>query len=598
MTITYRQDVLWHNFHRTIGDQRDERARLFQMVAECAEVTPDNASAEGLAQFAAHARDVFSHLEYLLARMGDTATGDAGLQGAAWSFAPLVGNKDSVFDCATIKTLALAAPDDLAAVSRESGRIAFVGGGNTLDELTAWSEPQGLSIRTSGTFLHSTLAGSVATASHGSRLDYGGIQNMVCGMHLVVAPGVHCWVERASEPVLSDKALAALSAAGASVTLVRDDRHFENALVHLGAMGVVVGLAMQLIPDRRYAPLRLAKPIDDPWMRQLEQGNFQDLARQHGVDHDPQFYELTIEPTKAFGTAALHIWYFHADQGEVSDDVKQGNTAKAYSGLAEKTLAPIANRVPDLLSALTAVSFKNAPAAPDPADVARALKLVLMNHESAFDYYRKTSGFLDAIGDFDPGNSQTKSGSWRALHQGEITTGQPGALYNASFAVARGRTREAVDAICAAVADLPPIFLFTLRFVSQPAGTLAFTRFQENTVIEIDGLSPLAMDWASLLAASDPNTAPLVPVIKSIRDTTLIGARRVRKALSDARIEYSMHWAKLGELDGDKVVADFGTSEDSDLSLIQQWQETRRLLVPEHTRHLFANAAIRSYRLI
>ncbi len=239
-------------------------------------------------------------------------------------------------------------------------------------------------------------------------------------------------------------------------------------------------------------------------------------------------------------------------------------------------------------------SLKAEDAGLGPSDLKRALALVLKWFESAFDDYRNKSGFLDEIGDFDP----ARNGSWRALHPGIITTGEPGQLYNASFAISRARTGEALRAICTAVADLPPIFLFTLRFESQPAGTLAFTRFQENTVIEIDGLSPLAMDWAAALAGSVTETADLVPTFQAISETTAIGAKRVRTALSNARIEYSMHWGKLGELDGAKVVADFGANGNGDASLIREWQETRELLVPPHTRHLFENAAIRNYRLV
>ncbi len=72
----------------------------------------------------------------------------------------------------------------------------------------------------------------------------------------------------------------------------------------------------------------------------------------------------------------------------------------------------------------------------------------------------------------------------------------------------------------------------------------------------------------------------------------------MRTALSNARTEYSVHWGKLGGLDGMKVVADFGANGNGDASLIREWQETRELLVPPHTRHLFENAAIRNYRLV
>tara|TARA_B100000678_G_scaffold285032_2_gene287495 strand:+ start:663 stop:2462 length:1800 start_codon:yes stop_codon:yes gene_type:complete len=599
MAITYRHDVVWQNFHYTIGDRRDAEGHPYQMVSELAQVAQSQSTGGGLNAFAAHARDTFGHLEHLLAKEPNGAARDAGLQGAKWSFSKLTGNKARAYDCATLKSLAFASDDELVAGVRRTGPIALVGGGTTLAELTAWSEPQGFSLKTSGSFLHSTLAGSVATASHGSRLGYGGIQNMVRGMHLAVAPGRHCWIERASAPVLSDKALRDLAAAGTDVMIVRDDRHFENALIHLGAMGVVLGLAVELTRNIQFARLRLAKAIDTDWLRLVEQGKFTEMARRHGVDHSPEFYELTIEPTAPMGPTALHTWYFKSSRTRTSiDSRKPGNSSAAFANLAAKTLDPIKDNVPELLAKLNALTPDDKSAGGDPGDMERALGFVLRGTRSALDYYRKDTVFRDATGDFDPASTGTESGTWGALHPGCISTGEPGALYNASFAISRERTGEAVRAICAAVADLPPVFLFTLRFVSQPAGTLAFTRFQENTVIEIDGLSPLAMQGAALALLENPETAHLASIVRGIENTTAIGAKRVRPALRNARVDYSMHWGKLGDLDGAKVVEDFGGNGRGDGSLIEEWRTTRELLVPPHTRHLFENAAIREYRLV
>ena len=170
-------------------------------------------------------------------------------------------------------------------------------------------------------------------------------------------------------------------------------------------------------------------------------------------------------------------------------------------------------------------------------------------------------------------NSGQPATSWGGLHLDEITGGYPGALYNASFAVKPIDIPVVIPMICAAMAGLDPVFLFTLRFVDNAAGTLAFTRFSQNVVIEIDGFSENA------------------PVFGHYGHNTREGALRIREALDGAGIEYGMHWAKLGQLDATKVAADFG-------SAIGRWRGTRDQLLSTQMREICWNTAVVQYGLV
>lgn len=184
------------------------------------------------------------------------------------------------------------------------------------------------------------------------------------------------------------------------------------------------------------------------------------------------------------------------------------------------------------------------------------------------------------------------------MHQGSITGDQPGALYNASFAIPIERVAIAVPAICAAVADLAASFVFTLRFVARPAGTLAFTRFDHNAVIEIDGLSPLACQGAMLQADPRmPDAEVFLAALAELEHTVPRGAAAVRRALEAEGVPYSMHWAKLGGLDRAKVHADFGHPLDAD-SLIRRWRDTRDFLLSPFGKSIFWNEALVSYGLL
>jgi len=178
-----------------------------------------------------------------------------------------------------------------------------------------------------------------------------------------------------------------------------------------------------------------------------------------------------------------------------------------------------------------------------------------------------------------------RNARWDQIHPDDITGGYPGALYNASFAVKREEIAEIMPLLCAAVEGLAPTFLFTLRFVSQASGTLAFTRFPETCVIEIDGFSrnvPIfGPQWGHVIVE---------------------GARRMRACLGGENaagrsFEYSMHWGKLGDLDKAKVWADFG-APGTPGSRIDRWRRTReRLLTPEFAKVLW-NKALVDYGLI
>lgn len=473
--------------------------------------------------------------------------------GRGWSFSSLCAARDAQIDLTGLSGAALAQGAELhprCAYSR--GKVGLVLGGTRLRELTSWAQPKGLSIRTSGTHLGLTAAGAAATASHGSRLGFGGVQNMVVGLHLITGPDSSVWIERASKPVLSGSAVSAFASQGA----LRDDAVFEDALVHLGAMGIVNAVAMELVEDTGY-DLKLAlKAIGPEWLDALGRGAWRGVAREMGRDAEPAFYELTIDPRAWDSNPAIHTLYFPS--------TGNADALAPSRPLPGRSFADMVGAVETLLAKSLPSAEKDA--APPPLD-------------SVFEIYKRT---LQSTGLFirPPTNVP-----WNHLHGDEITGGFPGSLYNASFAIARADLPAVIPLICKAVADLPPTFLFTVRFVSNPAGTLAFTRFAENAVIEIDGFS---------------RHAPLVgPAIGHVIEE---GARRLRACLDGQNptgraFPHGMHWGKLGNLDAAKIEADYGPSADP-ASRISRWRATRARLLSPAMQALFWNAGVAGYGLV
>ncbi|MEP0393096.1 MAG: hypothetical protein ABJ205_01720 [Erythrobacter sp.] len=448
-----------------------------------------------------------------------------------------------MIDLSGLASIAGAMPDQLSSdclIAPEN--LAFVSGGTRLREIVEWARADGRekSIPTSGTHLGPTIAGGFGTASHGSRLGYGGLQNLVRAIHLVTGPNPSdaVWIERSGEPILRRSLVESALPGG----LIQNDAIFEDVLIHLGAMGVINGVVIELSENTGFNSRIVEKSIDETWLKLLSDGDFSAIGSGLNLKGNMAFYELTIDPFAWNKTPAIHNVYLkNAD----------APTAELHSG----DLA-----IPDALALAIQGSGPNGRAEDDATD---------LDPVKIFEKYR---GVLMA---WDQETAPRNNVAWADLHPDEITGGLPGMLWNASFAIDQSQLASALPAICEAVKHLKwQTFLFTVRFVHDAAGTLAFTRFDNCAVIEIDGISDKAFR--------------LPP---QYGEEIVEGSRLVREALDKHKIDYSMHWAKLGGKDKTKVHRDFGSPNDT-MSRLGRWTETREFLLEPTMRKLFWNQAI------
>ena len=593
-SISYERFVAWSNYHLTRGD--DPKADIPAMrIDEVARLHGGDVDRMGLERFGLFAARLLEHMRHLKKRVEGPEPPErpvAGLVGQAWSFAALIGTKDGQLICDGMTGISRVAGDDLhPSFSAKRRRVAFALGGTRLREIATWAEARGLSLATSGTHLGPTIAGGFGTASHGSRLGYGGLQNMVLGLHLVTGEDKHVWLEPASRPVLGDAALARLQAGNLPVTVIRDDDRFADALIHLGAMGIVVGVALEFEPKQRFAKMVVDHPVAPDWLEAIGRGEHTALAKALGCGKRPLFHELTLDPNDASGKSAIHTMYFRRRTPGGQKPAPFLSPADAIAQFAESLSEPA------FLTALgvALAAESKTKSGGDPGDTVRQAIIAVLQANSAFEAYKYLSGATPA-GPFDPEGDRVIAGTWSEIHNSDVITGGiPGALYNASFAVPRGDTARAVKAIrdAAVAAKLPAVFVYTLRFVTGAAGSLAFTRFAETTVIEIDGISPLAckLAVARLMKQPNPPPPPVLAAILGLGPTLSQGARMVRDALDNANVPYSMHWAKLGDLDRAKVLADYAAP-------LSRWRETRERLLTAFGAKMFWNEAVLDYGLL
>ncbi|MBO9712732.1 FAD-binding protein [Sphingomonas sp.] len=539
---------VWNNYHGThmieVFDQRRFNPK--------GKLQPDGKT-KGQEMFALSSADLFAHL-----RLADASGTYCGLIGKAWSFSMLTGNTKLQLECggklageshlednSGLVGIVPFRPGELHAASQlRPGLLAWVRGGTTMRALALWAEAHNLSISTSGDQLGPSLAGAIATGTHGSRLGYGALQNMVRGLHLITGDGHSVWIERASNPVLADTVATSFAD-----KVIRDDRKFADALVHLGAMGIVNGAIVELEPLRLFqknVPILRLAPMWDDWLKAVRARDFARAAKILGCDISPIFYEFSLNPFDPKGEESVHIFY--SPTTALIDTEVPGRTPRPADAVIQYVLQQ---------TQLGMLEPDAAPAADLPAIYIGLVRKALED-EASLPNARK----------------------WSVLHSSDQATGGPGMLYNAGFAIPFGELSRAIDIMCDTVKDMGPgrQFIFTYRFVTGAAGTLAHLRWPESVAVELDGASPAALLPYQIGA---PNS--------------LQAAKAIQDAFHRRGLPFAMHWGKLGNAPA-IVKENFGSAAEAASSL-GQWNKTRDALLQPEGKRTMRNQLVDNYDL-
>jgi len=153
-----------------------------------------------------------------------------------------------------------------------------------------FGRPQRLALKTSGASNGQTIAGAIATGTHGSRFRFGSMQDYVVGIHIITGPDRAIWLEGASHPVLSDNVIAELGA-----ELVRDDQLFNAALVSFGSFGIMCGVLIEVEPIYLLEVTRVRLPLDDRLKGLMETLDFSGADVVDGA-REPFHFEVVVNP--------------------------------------------------------------------------------------------------------------------------------------------------------------------------------------------------------------------------------------------------------------------------------------------------------------
>jgi len=361
--------------------------------------------------------------------------------GAGWSPSPINVVEDGwlVETLRLNRTYKLSAENLRADCDVDADSLLLVQAGATVDEVYESAEEIGRSLRTGGASNGQSFAGACATGTHGSVWQAGGIQDHVRAVQLVT-PDRILWIEP-EKGVLSDAFIAQTGS-----EIIRDDRIFAAAQLHVGAMGFVTAMLIETDPIYMVQNIQKAARIKREHIDWLCRGEFKRFSCEFGLHEEPYFQQLIMNPFDPFDKKSLLRFLYKRPYDPGVPPSPPGDMGAGYDAL---TLLGKAMAESDL--------FK-----------AEILQLAM---EQAYPDNRNVD---------DPPAIAT----WGHTTEEHAPIAS---LFNGSVTLDRSKLSEAFDLIIDSFRRGGGGTVVTLRFVRKAKGLLAPAHWPENVVIDFDG---------------------------------------------------------------------------------------------------------------
>lgn len=321
----------------------------------------------------------------------------------------------------------------------DPARLMLVQAGATVDEVNDCAEELGLSLRTGGASNGQTWAGACATGTHGSVLGAGGIQDHIRALQVVTPSGIF-WVEP-HQPVMSPDFVAATGS-----TIFRDDDVFAACQVAVGAMGFITAMVIECVPIFMVRNIQKRARIARTDVTRLAEGDFRGFSASFGLNEEPHFLQVILNPFAPFGKDALLRMLYLRDFDASIPPPPRPLTGAGYDAL---TLIGKAMAGVDLLR----------------ADI---LQLAM---RAGYAVQR----------DIDDPQAVATWGNTTEPHNPIAN------LFNGSVTMQRRDLERAFDPLIEAFLSGGGGTVVTLRFMQRARGLLAPARFDNNVVIDFDG---------------------------------------------------------------------------------------------------------------
>jgi len=308
--------------------------------------------------------------------------------------------------------------------------------GNGVWELSRYLRPRNLSLKTSGASNGQTIAGVMATGAHGSAFDVGAVQEFVVGLHVIVSPTRHVWLERASYPVVSAGFIQKIKA-----ERIQDDDLFYSALVSFGSFGIIHGAMIETEPLFLLESYMSRMPYDATLQKLMQTLDFTKAKLPNGNER-PYHFAVSLNPYDMAGGAYVTTMYKRPFKPGYTPPVTNlngigpGDDAACFIGGLTQVVPAL---VPTLVNKLLA---------------------------GALTPYSKQTGTL----------SETFNNT--TLH---------GKLLSAAIGIPLSFVGQAISLLMEINKTAGPFAgLFACRFVKKSMAKLAFTHFDYTCVLELD----------------------------------------------------------------------------------------------------------------
>jgi hypothetical protein len=314
----------------------------------------------------------------------------------------------------------------------------------------------------------------------------GSIPDFVVGLHIIVSPKRHIWLERNTYPVVSQGFVDHLGA-----ELVRNDDWFNSALVSFGSFGFIHGVMMETAPLFLYQAYRLQVPMNADYFNLLETLDFANTNVQLPFRERPYHFQTLINQYDNSNQAYVTVMYKRPFQ-------------PGYSPPQQTAAIGPGDDAPSFIGAITDAV---------PALVPFAVNKLIGTAYAPYDNVWGTHGEIFS-------NTDT---------HGKVLSsaiGVPIEYVN--------KVRELFLQINAS--QSPFVGVLALRYVKGTVATLGFTKFPTTCVVELDSVTSVSTKsfyeafWEALYLSNIPFTFHWGKLLT-------LNAQKVRKMYGDVRVD-------------------------------------------------------------
>jgi FAD binding domain-containing protein/D-arabinono-1,4-lactone oxidase len=289
-------------------------------------------------------------------------SGDRAIRahGGTWSFSPVAATDGILLNTRPLNYRFPITADQLHPGHQGTKPLVFVQCGMSVADLNRYLATKQLALQTCGASNGQTIAGAVSTGTHGAALNIGAMQDCVLGLHLITSPTESVWLERQSQPGVTDEVAAHVFSRP-----IRDDELFNAALVSFGSFGLIHGVLLEVQPMYFLEVCRHTLPLNAAMWDAIRGLDFQNVVPAMANGRQPDHFQIVLNPYDAAENGAVTFMFRRPDQApgskppSIGSSWSQGDSAMEAVGFITDHVPGVTADLAKLLTKLLAGNIDN-----------------------------------------------------------------------------------------------------------------------------------------------------------------------------------------------------------------------------------------------